>query len=90
MDENYKIINEFVNKYKDTLVIDFDKIKVLRNFINGEDDYYYLLQTLRGDFEQTSCVGEIVPLKGFIEEDSYNRLKYSFQSNLKKLNKEIK
>lgn len=85
MGDNYKNIIEFI----DTLVIDFDKVVVLRGFVDGEDDYNYILQNLKGEFYQSSCVGEVIPLKGYIRESQYNRLKVQFQYNLEKLCEEI-
>lgn len=89
MDENAKFINEFVNKYNNTLVLDYTNVRVLRGWYDGEDDYYWVLQDLKGNTIQSSCVCEIIALKGYIPEDSYNRLKNMFQCNLDLLNKKI-
>jgi len=79
IDENWKQITEFTEKYKDTLVLDYTEVKVLRGCIDDTDpetmDYYWLLQDKRSNFVQSSCVGEIIALKGVIPEDSYNRLR---------------
>lgn len=94
MDDNLKIIQKFVEQYKDTLVLDYDKVVVLRGYSidNSPEtgDYYYIYQDLRGNFVESSCVGWCIPLKGFISEKEYDALKYHFTINLAKLNQEIK
>jgi hypothetical protein len=93
MDENQKLIQEFVDKNKDTLVIDMFEIKVLRGWYEDNDpetmDYYWILQDIKGEFVQSSCVGEIIALKGVIPDESYDRLRSMFQYNLDRLNEKI-
>lgn len=89
MDENLKQIQKFCDKYNNTLVLNFNEVVILRGHTSDEMDYYWLIQDLKGNFTQTSCVGEVVALKGFISDDSYNRLKSMFQCNLDIINRKI-
>lgn len=64
--------------YKSTLVIgDFDNIVLLKDVIDGEDDFYWVyfgdVSGKRQEYHST-CVGGWVPLKGYILEKSYNEL----------------
>lgn len=94
MDENLKIIEKECEQYNDTLVIDFDKVVVLRGYVNGDEDYYYIFQDIHSKVWQSSCVGGFIPLKGFLPTKEYERLLYYFQINQKKSleiqNREIK
>jgi len=90
MDDNLIKIEKFVKEYKDTLVIEHDKLYVLRGNTADDEDYYWLIQDINGKFTQSSCVMEVVPLKGFIKADSYERLKNCFQMNLDRLSKKVK
>lgn len=89
MDNNLKYIEEFVREFKNTLVIDFDRIVVLREYLNDDLDYYWVLQDMKGKYYHSSCVIECIALKGYIEEDSYIRLRDKFQYNLNLLNRPI-
>jgi hypothetical protein len=67
--------------YKDTLVIsDFDAVVRLVDVIDGEEDYYWVYDTYKG-IVNASCVCGWIPLKGFIPEDDYNRLKNVWNLN---------
>ncbi|MCH8067807.1 MAG: hypothetical protein IID16_00840 [Candidatus Marinimicrobia bacterium] len=60
--------------YKDTLVIgDLDNVVRLADVIDGDDDYYWVYDTMRG-ITHASCVGGWIPLKGFIPSKDYDRL----------------
>jgi hypothetical protein len=60
--------------YKNTLVIgDFYNVVRLVGVIDGEDDYYWVYDTIKG-IVHASCVGGWVALKGFIPEKEYQRL----------------
>lgn len=89
MDDNLIDIQNFVKKYKDSLVISHDRLYVLRGNTQDDMDYYWLLQDIKGKYSEHSCVGEVIPLKGFIENDSYKRTKGYFQINLDLISKEV-
>jgi hypothetical protein len=86
MDENWKAITDFVEKYNNTLVIDGDKVYVLRGCIDIPlDDYFWSLQDIKGEYLQSSCVGRLTPLKGFIPTEDYDAIAYYFNINLQRI-----
>lgn len=63
-----------VEPYKNTLVIDdFDTVVRLVDVIDGDDDYYWVYES-RNRIYYSSCVGGWIPLKGFIEQEKYDRM----------------
>lgn len=91
MDDNWKQITEFVEKYNDTLVLSFDKVYVLRGCVDiPNDDYCWILQNLKGEFSEHSCVMSVIPLKEYLPIEDYNRLVSFFQLNLNRLSQEVK
>ena len=68
-----RIIKEF-NKLKGQFVIT-DNWKIERLIAIGEDDmdYYYITYNGR-DLHWHTCVGRIMPLKGYIRQKDYNYL----------------
>lgn len=63
-----------VEPYKNTLVIDdFDTVVRLVDVIDGDDDYYWVFES-RNRTYYSSCVGGWIPLKGFIEQEKYDRM----------------
>ena len=62
--------------YKNTLVIDnFDSVVRLVDVIEDEyeDDYYWVYDSKKG-LTYSSCVCSWIPLKGFIEQEKYDRM----------------
>ena len=60
--------------FRNTLVIDdFDKVVRLVDVIDGEDDYYWVYDSRKGIYH-ASCVGGWIPLKGFVEQEKYDRM----------------
>ena len=67
--------------YKNTLVIDdFDSISRLVDVIEDEDDFYWVYDSKNGIYH-SSCVIDWIPLKGFIEQEKYERLVYTWNLN---------
>lgn len=64
--------------FKGTLVIgDFDNIVLLKDVIDGEDDYYWVYYGWMRDKKlkyHSTCVGGWVGLKGVVPDDQYKRL----------------
>lgn len=81
MDDNLKIIMQEVIKYQNTLVLSMNEVFFLRDYYIGDDDYYYVLEDIQGKVTHSSCVGEIIPLMGFINGDAYDRLERIFNYN---------
>lgn len=82
-----ELLNEKLEPFNGTLVIgDFFKIVRLSGVIDGGDDYYWIYDTPKG-IVHSSCVGSWIPLKGFISDDSYNRLVEVW--NLNNINKAL-
>lgn len=76
-----------VEPYKNTLVIDdFDTVVRLVDVIDGDDDYYWVYES-RNRIYYSSCVGGWIPLKGFIEQEKYDRMVRMW--NLNNINKAV-
>ena len=76
-----------VEPYKNTLVIDdFDTVVRLVDVIDGDDDYYWVYES-RNRIYYSSCVGGWIPLKGFIEQEKYDRMVRIW--NLNNINKSV-
>lgn len=67
-----RILEEF-EKYKGQLVItDFDwKVERLVAIGDDEFDYYYITYDGR-ELNWHTCVGKVIPLKGYIRNEDYN------------------
>ena len=81
MDDNLKFITEFVASHRDELVLDCFDVVMLKDFADGDDDYYYVVIGERGTY-WTSCVGPLYPLKNVLPEDEYNRLEEVYKLNV--------
>ena len=51
MDDNLKQIKQELKEYKNTIVLIFDKLFVLRDYSEDKYDYYYTLQDINVKFE---------------------------------------
>jgi len=66
--------------FRNTLVIDdFDTVVRLVDVIDGEDDYYWVYDGRissygRKGIYHSTCVGGWIPLKGFVEQEKYERM----------------
>jgi hypothetical protein len=75
MIDNLTLILAEFEKYKGQFVIiDFDwKVERLVAIGDDEQDYYYI--TYNGiDLKWHSCVGRIIPLKGYLRDEDYNEI----------------
>jgi len=79
-----KELQEETDKYKDTLVIDFFKIRLFRQIIEDPDDFYYKLVSYKGRVSLLSCVGSFIPLI-----DSLSKKQYNYLANIWNLNNTI-
>ena len=72
--DNLKIILEEFEKYKGQFVIS-ERNKVVRfiSLLEDEYDYYYMLYDGKKIILE-SCVGRIIPLKGYLREEDYKHL----------------
>jgi hypothetical protein len=69
-----KELKEEVEPYKNTLVIDiFENIVRLVDVVEFDDDYYWVFDTPKG-LRHSSCVVGWIPLKGYIEQENYDRM----------------
>ncbi len=70
-----------VEPYKNTLVLDgYHTLARLVGVMEGDHDFYYVVDRGEG-LKYYSCVGTFIPLKGFIKDEHYNRLVYSWNLN---------
>lgn len=81
MENNLKIILDEFERLKGQFVItEMNKIERLVAIGDDDEDWYYI--TYNGEhLHWQSCVGRIIPLKGYIREQDYNYL-----VNIAKLN----
>lgn len=93
MDRDFKIFQKEIKKYKDTLVLDFGRVVILRDFLFEEDDYYYVFQNLMSDIYQSNCVHGFISLKDRLNPKEYEKLLLWFkcyqENTLKTKNREI-
>ncbi len=84
-EENYETFAKLkaeVEPYKNTLVLDgFDEVARLIDVIDGEWDFYYVVENNKRGIIHHSCVGTFIPLKGFIEQEKYDRLVHVWNLN---------
>lgn len=59
--------------FRNTLVIDFEKVVRLVDVIDEEDDFYWVYDSRQGIY-YSSCVGGWTPLKGFVDQEKYRRM----------------
>jgi len=71
MADNLTIFKGEYEKYKGQHVISNDTVYRFIGIVDDREDYYYCLYDGR-KFRLHSCVGVIVPLKGFIQDKHYN------------------
>jgi hypothetical protein len=71
MTDNLTIFKGEYEKYKGQHLISGDKVYRFIGIVDDKEDYYYCLYDGR-QFRLHSCVGRLVPLKGYIEEKHYN------------------
>jgi len=89
MDENLRQIKAEIKSYKNTLVLDFDKVVLLLGYKEEPDDYYYHFETFGPNSKTylSSCVGSFIPLINKLNKKDYNRLYKWFKLNKAKINK---
>lgn len=81
MTENLKLILEEFETLKGQFIIGrINKIERLVAIGDDTEDYYYITYDGR-ELHWSSCVGRIMPLKGYLREEDYNSL-----VNIAKLN----
>lgn len=83
MEENLKIILEEFEKYKGQLVIiGYKHIVRLISIGDDGDDYYYATYDGKSEFlKWSTCVGPLIPLKGYLRDDDYQTLLGIAQGN---------
>jgi|LakMenEpi03Aug12_release.lakeMendotaPanAssembly.Ray.scaffolds.fasta_scaffold685610_2 hypothetical protein len=76
MDNLTKILEEF-NQYKGQLVIiGYSNIERLIAIGDDNSDYYYVTWDGKSDkLNWSTCVGPLIPLKGFLRDKDYETLK---------------
>lgn len=82
MDENLKIINGLMAKYRGTLVLPAFNVVRLVDMVIGDDDYYWVYEDTKGETRMDSCVGGFTPLKDRLTPEEYDQLVYMFDRNI--------
>ncbi len=67
------LTRQFVNVYRNTLVLDDFHIKKLVGWILEPEDMYYVLID-NYEYELASCVGKLIPLIIHLPKSEYSRL----------------
>lgn len=71
-------VRKEIEPYKGTLVLDWDKVVLLKDVARDERDVYYVFGERSGHRESkvywSSCVCNFIPLKGYILEKKYQDL----------------
>lgn len=68
-------LKEKLEPFKNTLVIDdFDTVVRLVDVVDDVDDDLYWVYDSRNEIYYSSCVGGWIPLRGFIEQEKYDRM----------------
>jgi hypothetical protein len=96
-DDNLIYFTKFVNKHRNQLVLDTDRVNILIGLAMDDEDYYWRLKDFHGKEIWASCVGKMIPLKGTLKKEDYEQLEHWFKLNdltqsmskaeIKKLNK---
>jgi hypothetical protein len=69
----FKELKDEVEKYKNTLVLNYFEVVRLVDVVNGDDDYYWVYDTSKGILH-SSCVCGWYALKGVLPDNEYERL----------------
>ena len=72
--DNKQIIQEEFQRLKGQFVISARLVYRFIGLLEDDCDYYYILLNARHELEFHTCVGAIIPLKGFIEDSHYESL----------------
>lgn len=72
MDNITRISHEY-NSLKGQLVLCGDSVYRLIGIADDDEDYYYILYDGR-QVTLHSCVGRIMPLKGYLRQEDYNEM----------------
>ena len=75
-------ILEYIEKHKGELVLSHHEAVRLVGFDEDEDDYYYVVHSLKSGKYLESCVGSLCPLKGFLPDEEYDKLVRVFDLNI--------
>jgi hypothetical protein len=81
--EQKEFFAEFIKQHTGELMLDYFEVVRFEGVVDeDEDDFYWrVLSTTRGIY-RTSCVGKLIPLKGFLPEKDYNSLEAIFNLNI--------
>ncbi len=71
--DNITRITEEYNKVKGQFVICGDRVYRLIGIADDDEDYYWVLYNGR-QITLHSCVGRIIPLKGYIKQNDYEEM----------------
>jgi hypothetical protein len=67
-------LKEELEPYRNTLVLNYFEVYRLVDVIDGEDDYYWVFDTMRRGIIHSTCVGGWIPLKGTLDDKKYQEL----------------
>jgi hypothetical protein len=82
-EEQQKYFDEFIKLHTGELMLDCFEVVRFEGFVDhDEDDFYWRAFSLITGVYRTSCVGKLIPLKGFLPEQDYKHLESIFNMNL--------
>ncbi|MBN1214199.1 MAG: hypothetical protein JXA99_02030 [Candidatus Lokiarchaeota archaeon] len=74
MEDNLKIILDEFDQYKGQFIITVNNTVERLVAIGDDNEDWYYITWKKNKLYWWSCVGRIIPLKGFIDNDGYNYL----------------
>ena len=84
--KNLKQIKLEVKKYKNTLVIDFDKVVLLLGYKKEPEDFYWYFESIGTNSKKylSSCACNFIPLINQLNQKDYKNLYDTFMFNRRK------
>lgn len=79
--KQFEKLQEKANPFVGTLVLDYFEIVKLQGIDYDGFDFYWVYLLKDGSKTLMSCVGSFIPLKGIIDDRSYNHLVWVWNKN---------
>lgn len=79
--EAFRKLKEQANEFKNTLLLYLFEVVRLEGVIEDAEDFYWVLEKANGEIVHVSCLIQWVPLKSYLKEEQYSRLKTIWNLN---------
>ena len=80
-DETFRKLKEQANEFKNTLLLYLFEVVRLEGVVEDAEDFYWVFERANGEIVHVSCIIQWVPLKFYLEEEQYSRLKTIWNLN---------